>query len=97
MVYAFMDVIEAANRQWYANPGSMLKSIARAAYMDRASAASALAGFRFPLAAEQKSGAWLGGQVEAYTSDLADFFVGRGQLDNRLDSYAPYITTRFLR
>ena len=97
IVHGFMQVNEAANRQWAANPGAMLKLIARAAYMDRASASAALAEFRFPLAAAQQSEAWLGGQVEAYTSALADFFVARGQLDNTLESYAPFITTRFLR
>jgi taurine transport system substrate-binding protein len=97
LVQAFMLVNEAANEQWHRNPKPMLRQIARAAQMDRGSASATLGEFRFPLAAVQKSEAWLGGQVQAYTAALAEFFVDFGQLDNKLDSYAPYITARFLR
>ena len=97
LVQAFMDILDASNRQWKTNPGPMLKSIARVADMDRASAGRALERFAFPPALEQKSDAWLGGDVVDYSKELADFFVAEGQLQRALESYDRFITTRFLR
>jgi len=96
-VQSFMDIVEAANKQWRRSPQAMLKSIARAADMDRASTRRALESFEFPTALEQKSDAWLGGDVVDYSKDLADFFVDEGVLPKALDSYDRFITTRFLR
>lgn len=97
VVQAFIDVIEASNRQWMNNPGPMRTTIARAAQMDRESSNQALDGLSFPLAAEQKSAAWMGETVPRYTKEIADFFVAQGRLEKSLDSYEAHITTRFLR
>lgn len=97
LVQSFMDIVEASNKQWKKNPQPMLRSIARAADMDRHSAREALAGFSFPSAMEQKSDPWLGGQIADYSKDLADFFVAHGQLPKSLENYERFITTRFLR
>jgi taurine transport system substrate-binding protein len=97
IVQAFMDVNEAANEQWRGNPRPMLRMIARAAYMDRERARDTMRGMHFPLAAEQKSAAWLGSGVSAYSGELARFFVDYGQLDASQDSYDRFVTTRFLR
>ena len=95
-IKTFMAVTEAANRQWRANPDPMRRLIARAADVDRGSANDALRGFHFPLAAEQKAEAWMGGSVAAYNIDIASFFASRGQLETSLDSYDHFLTTRFL-
>jgi ABC-type taurine transport system substrate-binding protein len=92
-----MDILDASNRQWKNNPEPMIKEIARLAEMDRESARLALSGFTFPSALEQKSDAWLGGEVVDYSKELADFFVAEGQFPRALDSYDRFITTRFLR
>lgn len=97
LVQAFMDILDASNRQWKMNPEPMLKAIARVADMDRTSAGRALERFAFPSALEQKSDAWLGGDVVDYSKELADFFVAEGQLQRALESYDRFITTRFLR
>lgn len=97
LVQAFMDIVKASNQQWEKNPQPMLRSIARAADMDRQSAREALAAFDFPSVQEQKSDAWLGGQIADYSKDLADFFVAHGQLPKSLENYERFITTRFLR
>ena len=97
LVQAFMDILDAANRQWKKNPEPMVKEIARVADMDRASARRTLSGFTFPSALDQKSDAWLGGDVVDYSKELADFFVTEGQLPRALESYDRFITTRFLR
>jgi len=96
-VQAFMDIVEACNKQWRRSPASMVKTIARAADMDQESTRRALINFNFPTALEQKSDAWLGGDVVDYSKDLADFFVDEGVLPKALDSYDRFITTRFLR
>ena len=95
IVDAFMEVTEAANRQWSVNPDPMLKLISRTAEMDRNSANIALRGFRFPLAVEQKTDAWMGASVPSYSVDIERFFVSRGQLDKSLDSYDRFVTTHF--
>lgn len=97
LLQAFMDVIEAANRQWRTNPQAMLRSMARVADMDRDSARDSLRGFRFPLAEEQKSDAWLGRQVPEYIGELANFFAEQGQLEQLADGYERFFSTRFLR
>ncbi len=96
IIKAFLQVTDAANQQWSLNPDSMRKSIARTAEMDRGSANHVLSQFHFPLAEEQKTDAWMGAGVSAYSAELARFFVSRGQLDKSLDSYDRFVTTRFL-
>ena len=98
LVQAFMDVTEATNAQWRQNPDPMRAAIARAADMNPISVADAMAGFSFPTAAEQKSEDWLGGATLArYIKALAEGFVEQGSLPVAMDSYKPFVTTRFLR
>ncbi len=83
--------------QWKSNPGPMRAAIARAAEMELNAANMTLADFQFPSAAEQETPDWMEGLVLDYTRDLAAFFVEHGQLEQALESYDPFITTRFLR
>ena len=96
IVERFVEVIDAANRQWQVNPQPMRSQIARAADMDRKSTEEALAGFHFPLADEQKTAAWMGGRIAAYSAELARFFVANGQLEQTLDSYDRVVDARYL-
>ena len=52
--------------------------------------------FSFPSAADQMSEAWMGGTVQAFTKEVADFFVEQGQLDSALESYDFAIDASFL-
>lgn len=97
ILQSFMDVVEAANKQWRINPEPMRAAIARAAQMDQDGANRALTEFSFPSIGEQKSDAWMGAGVATYSKDLAEFFVAQGQLERALDSYDRFVTTRFLR
>ena len=99
LVQGFMDVTEASNNQWKANPNPMRAAIARAAAMDRVGSDTALAGFSFLSASEQKSNHWMGKAVVDYTRDIADFFVEQQRLPRALsrNDYNSHITTRFLR
>jgi ABC-type taurine transport system substrate-binding protein len=74
----------------------MRKLIARTADMDRNSANEALSGFHFPLASEQKTDAWMGDAVSAYSVDIARFFASRNQLEKSPDSFDSFVTARFL-
>ena len=97
IVQAFMDVTEASNMQWKSNPGPMRAAIARAAEMELDAANNTLEDFHFPSAAEQETSDWMLDLVPDYTRDLAAFFVEHGQFEQALESYDPFITTRFLR
>ena len=97
IVQAFIDVTEASNKQWMKDPESMQAVIARAAGLNLVDSKLVMQDLDFPLAEEQKSNAWMDGQVPAYIRDLAEYFVEQGQLDKSLDSYDRFITTRFLR
>ena len=91
-----LEVTEAASQQWSVNPDPVLRLIARTAEMDRDIACSALRSFRFPLATEQKSDAWIDGFVSTYSGEIAHFFVAQGQFEKSLDSYDHFVTARFL-
>jgi len=97
IVQAFMDVVEATNKQWGINPEPMRAAIARAAQMGQAGASRRLEDFSFPTAAQQKSESWMGSVIPTYSKNLADFFVAQGQLGEALANYDRFITTRFLR
>ena len=97
IVQAFMDVVQASNVQWRKNPQPMRAAIARGAQMSQEASDRALARFRFPTVQEQKSAAWMGQVLPEYSKKLADFFVAEGQLDEALDSYERFFSTRFLR
>ena len=92
----FMAVTDEANAAYSANPGEHEETIARAAGMDLDATRNMLAMFSFPSAEAQKSEAWMGGTVQAFTKEVADFFVEQGQLDRALESYDFAIDASFL-
>lgn len=95
LVTAFLQVTEDANAAYGADQ-SKLGVIAQAAGMDEDATASSLATFSFPSADQQLSDAWLGGTVENFVTEVANFFVEQGELDAALDDYGATINTSFL-
>ena len=83
----FMEVTDQANAAYNADSAPFVETISQAAGMDLAATEDMLGMFSFPSAADQKSEAWMGGTVQAFTKEVADFFVQQGQLDSALDSY----------
>ena len=83
----FMEVTDKANAAYKENPEQYHETISKAAGMDLDSTQEMLGMFTFPSAEEQKSEAWMGGTVQEFTKQVADFFVEQGQLDRALDSY----------
>ena len=83
-------------RPYIGNPGEYEETISRAAGMELDATRNMLAMFSFPSAEAQKSEAWMGGTVQAFTKEVADFFVEQGQLDRALESYDFAIDPSFL-
>ena len=98
LVRAFMEVTEQANAAYAAaeDREELERIIARAAGMELAAAQAFLADATFPTAEEQKSAAWMGGAVQAYIRDVAEFFAEQGQLERALKSYDFAVDPSFL-
>lgn len=96
LVTQFLQVTEDANDAYRADPAGGLDTIAQAAGMDADATEATLATFSFPTKDEQLSNAWMGGTVQTFTKEVADFFVAQGELDSALDSYDGVINTSFL-
>ena len=92
----FMAVTDQANAAYAADPGKFEETISKAAGMDLDATRNMLGMFSFPSAEDQKSAAWMGGTVQAFTKEVADFFVRQEQLDRALDSYDFAIDASFL-
>ncbi len=95
IVTEFLQVTEDANAAFAADQGK-LDVIAQAAGMDEDATMSSLSTFSFPNAEAQLSDAWMGGTVQNFVQEVADFFVAQGELDEALDDYAGFINTSFL-
>ena len=96
LLMKFMAVTDQANAAYSENPGQHEETISKAAGMDLDATQTMLAMFSFPSASAQKSEAWMGRTVQAFTKEVADFFVQQGQLDRALDSYDFAIDASFL-
>ncbi|MEM8857123.1 MAG: ABC transporter substrate-binding protein [Chloroflexota bacterium] len=96
IITAFLQVTEDANAQFAKDPESMMATIAEAAGMDDEGTRSNLATFSFPTADEQLSAAWMGGTVQTFVKEVADFFVEQGELEAAQDDYGQFIDTSFL-
>ncbi len=92
----FMEVTEQSRITYESDPDRYTESIAQAAGMDVESARSLLDTFTFLSAEEQKSEEWLGGAVQQFAKDVAQYFVEQGLIDQALDSYDFAIDDSFL-
>jgi taurine transport system substrate-binding protein len=97
LVQKFMDVTDAANSAYYADKVAAVPSIAKAAGMDKGATENMLGMFAFPSKTDQASDAWLGGTVQTFTKEVADFFVSQKQMDKALPSYDAVITDKFVK
>ena len=98
LVRAFMEVTDQANAVYAAadDREELERIIARAAGMELAAAQAFLADATFPTAEEQKSAAWMGGTVQTYIREVAEFFAEQGQLERALKSYDFAVDPSFL-
>ena len=100
LVRAFMAVTAQANAAYAAADDDARqefdRSLARAAGMELAPAQRFLTDSAFPTVEEQKSAAWMGGGLQAFIREVADFFAEQGQLERALKSYDFAIDPDFL-
>jgi taurine transport system substrate-binding protein len=92
----FMEVTDRANAAYAENPEAYYETISKAAGMDLDATKEMLGMFSFPSAEEQKSEDWMGGTVQDFTKQVADFFVEQGQLDRALESYDSAVDPGYL-
>jgi taurine transport system substrate-binding protein len=85
------------NARFAEDPEPMLEEISKAAGMDREATVATLAGFGFPDIETQLSGDWLGGGLQTFLKDVADFFHAQGTLDTALDSYDGVVNASYLQ
>ncbi len=97
VVQKFMDVTDAANAAYNKDPKAAMGKIAKAAGMDNAATANMIRMFSFPSKGDQASKAWMGGTVQDFMKQVADFFVQQKQLEKALASYSGTVDASFLK
>ncbi len=95
LVTQFLQVTDSANRQFKENPSAVQPVIAKASGMSLEDAKQVLSLFNFPLKEEQVSKKWLGGTVQQFTKEVADFFVLHKQIPKALPDYSSTIDASF--
>lgn len=96
LVTKFLQVTEEANVAYAADPAAAQETIADAAGMSVEDSNAVLDLFKFPDKDAQLSEAWMGGTVQTFVKEVADFFVAQGELEAALDDYAPFVDASFL-
>ncbi len=94
---AFMDVTEATNKQWRDTPDTMRPAIAASLELQQVQSDLALDASSYPLALEQRDDKWMENKAVAQLEQQAEALLSRGQIPEKADSYAVYVTLRFLR
>jgi taurine transport system substrate-binding protein len=97
LVRKFLEVTEAANAAYKADPESAYATVSGAAGMDLEATKAMMASFSFPTAEEQLGPNWLGGGVVEATKGVADVMVEAGNLDASLDDYSSFVDPSFLQ
>ena len=95
LVTQFLQVTDDANAAYIDEPDKYAPVIAKAAGLSVDDSNQILDLFDFPLKDTQLSTSWMGGTVQGYTKQVADFFVKHKQIPKALDDYSATIDTRF--
>ena len=97
LVVKFLQLTEDANNMFREDSEKMLPALAKQAGQSLEDARSMVGLFEFPTRDEQLSEAWMGGTVEEFVNEVANFYVKEGSLPNALDDYGPTIDDSFMR
>ena len=97
LVVKFLQLTEDANNMFRGDPEKMLPVLAKQAGQSLEDARSMVGLFEFPTRDEQLSQAWMGGTVEEFVNEVANFYVKEGSLPEALDDYGPTIDDSFMR
>lgn len=97
LIAGFLRVTDDMNTRFATDSEAMLPVIAEAAGMDMESTVATMDAFVFPTIEEQLGPEWLGGSLQAFIKDVADFFVAQGTIDSALDSYEGVVNPTYLQ
>ncbi|PWE34405.1 taurine ABC transporter substrate-binding protein [Maritimibacter sp. 55A14] len=97
LVRGFMEVTEAANIAYKADPDARIPTIAKAAGMDEDATRAMLGNFGFPSAEAQLGPNWLGGGIQDMTAGVAKVMKENGGLETVLDDYSGFVDDSFLK
>lgn len=95
MAARFLQVTNDSYKDFTNNPAQHQALIAKASGMELEDSNQVLALFNFPLRDEQLSEEWMGGTVQKFTKEVADFFVKHKQIPRALNDYSATIDTSF--
>lgn len=97
LIAGFLRVTEEMNRRFESEREAMLPVIAQAAGMDMEGTVATIDAFGFPSAEVQLGPEWLGGGLQAFLKNVADFFVAQGTIEQALDSYEGAVNASYLQ
>ncbi len=95
LITQFLQVTNDSNSAYAHDPKKYQPLIAKASGLEIDDAKQLLALFDFPLKEQQLSEQWLGGAVQQFTKEVADFFVLHNQIPKALPDYSATIDSRF--
>ena len=93
----FLKVLNDQNAAYLAAPEGFIPVLAKDSGLDEAATREQLAGFTLPTVEEKLSGKWLGGGLQTYLKEVADFFVSTGNIPAALDSYEGAVDASHLK
>ena len=93
----FLKVLNDQNAAYLAAPEGFIPVLAKDSGLDEAATREQLAGFTLPTVEEKLSGKWLGGGLQTYLKEVADFFVSTGNIPAALDSYDGAVDADYLK
>lgn len=97
LIAGFLRVTEDMNRRFETDSAAMLDDISRESGMDMENTVATLAGFGFPTMEDQLGAEWLGGGLQAFLKEVADFFAANGNLPQTLDSYEGVVNATYMQ
>lgn len=99
IVTQFLAITEKYNNLYKKNPSKYYKTLAKASGDSVDATVATLKKFSFPTKEQQLSKQWLGGGIQTYAKEIADFFVEQKQTKNSLSqaAYSETIQSKFLK
>lgn len=96
LVAKFLKVVNDQNAAYAAAPDGFIPVLAQDSGLDEATTRDQLAGFTLPTVEEKLSDKWLGGGLQSFLKEVADFFVSTGNIPSALDSYDGVVDASYL-
>ena len=95
LVVKFLAVTDRSIDYWQDETEAAEPVIAEAAELDLKASNIVLSLFDFYTRDDQLTERWLGGGVQAFLKEVADFFEQQGKIDTALDDYGPTVDASF--